>query len=130
MLHRCLKRGGTALLQIISIEEKRFEAYRKNADFIQKYVFPGGFLPSDSALSMEIRRAGLVLKEVEHFGKSYARTLADWCGRFRTAWPSVAALGFDERFKRLWEYYLCYCEAGFEERSINVGFYTLKHADG
>jgi cyclopropane-fatty-acyl-phospholipid synthase len=129
-IRRGLKRGGSALLQIISIEEKRYEAYRKNADFIQKYVFPGGFLPSDSALSTEIRRAGLVLKDVEHFGKSYARTLADWCGRFRTAWPSIAALGFDERFKRLWEYYLCYCEAGFEEGSINVGFYTLKHADG
>lgn len=129
-IRRCLKRGGTALLQIISIEEKRYEAYRKNADFIQKYVFPGGFLPSDSALSTEIRRAGLALKDVEHFGKSYARTLADWCVRFGAVWPSVAALGFDERFKRLWEYYLCYCEAGFEEGSINVGFYTLKHADG
>lgn len=129
-IHRCLKHGGTALLQIISIEERRYEAYRKNADFIQKYVFPGGFLPSDSALLAEIRRAGLVLRGVEHFGKSYARTLADWRSRFRTAWPSVAALGFDERFKRLWEYYLCYCEAGFEEGSINVGFYTLEHADG
>lgn len=129
-LRRSLKRGGAAVLQIISIEEKRFEAYRKNADFIQKYVFPGGFLPSDSALASEVRRAGLVLKEVEHFGKSYARTLADWRSRFRIAWPSVAALGFDERFKRLWEYYLCYCEAGFEEGSINVGFYTLQHAEG
>ncbi|MGV3551180.1 class I SAM-dependent methyltransferase [Rhizobium sp.] len=129
-IRRTLKRGGSALLQIISIEEKRYEAYRKNADFIQKYVFPGGFLPSDSALATEIRRAGLALKEVEHFGKSYARTLADWCVSFRVAWPSIAALGFDERFKRLWEYYLCYCEAGFEEGSINVGFYTLKHADG
>jgi cyclopropane-fatty-acyl-phospholipid synthase len=129
-LRRCLKRGGTALLQIITIEEKRFESYRKNADFIQKYVFPGGFLPSDSALAVEIRRAGLVLKEVEHFGKSYARTLADWCSRFRAAWPAIAALGFDQRFQRLWEYYLCYCEAGFEEGSINVGFYTVRHADG
>lgn len=129
-IRRGLKRGGSALLQIISIEEKRYHAYRKNADFIQKYVFPGGFLPSDSALSTEIRRAGLALKDVEHFGKSYARTLADWCTRFRAAWPAIALLGFDERFKRLWEYYLCYCEAGFEEGSINVGFYTLKHADG
>jgi cyclopropane-fatty-acyl-phospholipid synthase len=129
-IKRGLKQGGSALLQIISIEEKRYASYRKNADFIQKYVFPGGFLPSDSALSTEIRNAGLALKEVEHFGKSYARTLADWCVRFRAAWPSIAALGFDERFKRLWEYYLCYCEAGFEEGSINVGFYTLTHADG
>lgn len=129
-IRRCLKHGGTALLQIISIEEKRYQAYRKNADFIQKYIFPGGFLPSDSALAAEVRRAGLVLRDVEHFGKSYARTLADWCGRFRAAWPSIAPLGFDQRFQRLWEYYLCYCEAGFEEGSINVGFYTVRHADG
>jgi cyclopropane-fatty-acyl-phospholipid synthase len=125
-----LKRGGTALLQIISIEEKRYESYRKNADFIQKYVFPGGFLPSDSALTAEIRRAGLALSKVEHFGRSYARTLAEWRNRFRAAWPSIAPLGFDQRFQRLWDYYLSYCEAGFEEGSINVGFYTLKHADG
>lgn len=125
-----LKRGGTALLQIISIEEKRYQSYRKNADFIQKYVFPGGFLPSDSALAAEIRRAGLALSKVEHFGRSYARTLAEWRNRFRAAWPSIAPLGFDQRFQRLWDYYLSYCEAGFAEGSINVGFYTLKHADG
>jgi len=128
-IRRCLKPGGTALLQIITIEEKRFDAYRDNVDFIQRYIFPGGFLPSDSALTAAIEKAGLVLEETEHFGKSYAWTLADWCSRFRTAWPSIAALGFDQRFQRLWEYYLCYCEAGFEEGSINVGFYTLKHAD-
>jgi cyclopropane-fatty-acyl-phospholipid synthase len=129
-LKRCLKRRGKVVLQIISIEEKRYESYRRDTDFIQKYVFPGGFLPSDSALAAEIRKAGLVLKEIEHFGKSYARTLAEWCNRFKAHWPQIAPLGFDQRFYRLWEYYLCYCEAGFEEGSIDVGLYTIEHAGG
>ncbi|MDB5552321.1 MAG: SAM-dependent methyltransferase [Rhizobium sp.] len=128
-LKRCLKERGKAVLQIISIEEKRFEDYRRSTDFIQKYVFPGGFLPSDKALSAEIANAGLKLREIEHFGKSYAKTLAEWCNRFKTQWSTIAPLGFDQRFHRLWEYYLCYCEAGFEEGSINVGFYTVEHAN-
>lgn len=128
-LKRCLKERGKAVLQIISIEEKRFEDYRRSTDFIQKYVFPGGFLPSDKALSAEIANAGLKLKEIEHFGKSYARTLAEWCNRFKAQWSTIAPLGFDQRFHRLWEYYLCYCEAGFEEGSINVGLYTVEHAN-
>jgi cyclopropane-fatty-acyl-phospholipid synthase len=128
-LKRCLAERGKAVLQIISIEEKRFEDYRRSTDFIQKYVFPGGFLPSDKALSAEIANAGLKLKEIEHFGKSYARTLAEWCNRFKAQWSTIAPLGFDQRFHRLWEYYLCYCEAGFEEGSINVGLYTVEHAN-
>jgi cyclopropane-fatty-acyl-phospholipid synthase len=127
-LKRCLKPDGRAVLQIISIEEKRYEAYRGSIDFIQKYVFPGGFLPSDRALEAAVATAGLKLVEVEHFGKSYARTLREWRTRFHAHWPSIAALGFDERFKRLWHYYLCYCEAGFEEGSIDVGLYTIEHA--
>ncbi|MDR6820821.1 cyclopropane-fatty-acyl-phospholipid synthase [Neorhizobium sp. 2083] len=127
-LKRCLKNDGRALLQIITIEEVRFEAYRGSIDFIQKYVFPGGFLPSDTALHAAVTAAGLKLTAVEHFGKSYARTLAEWRGRFHTRWPAIAAQGFDARFKRLWHYYLCYCEAGFEEGTINVGFYTIEHA--
>ncbi len=128
MLKRCMKDDGRTVLQIISIEEGRFEAYRGSIDFIQKYVFPGGFLPSDAALGRAITTAGLKLTGVEHFGKSYARTLREWRARFHARWPAIAAQGFDERFKRLWHYYLCYCEAGFEEGSINVGFYTLEHA--
>jgi len=127
-LKRCLDQDGRAVLQIISIEDKRFEAYRGSIDFIQKYVFPGGFLPSDKALDKAISAAGLKLTEVEHFGKSYARTLADWRLRFHANWPAIAAQGFDERFRRLWHYYLCYCEAGFEEGSIDVGLYTIEHA--
>jgi cyclopropane-fatty-acyl-phospholipid synthase len=127
-LKRCLKPGGRVLLQVISIEENRFDSYRCGSDFIQKYIFPGGFLPSDSALEAAVSKAGFVLTEKEHFGKSYARTLAEWRARFHAHWPAIAALGFDDRFRRLWHYYLCYCEAGFEEGSIDVGFYTIEHA--
>lgn len=127
-LKRCLKSGGRAVLQIISIEPARYEAYRGKADFIQKYVFPGGFLPSDAAFEKAASNAGLRLREVEHFGKSYARTLLEWRIRFHARWPAIAAQGFDERFRRLWHYYLCYCEAGFEEGSIDVGLYTVEHA--
>lgn len=127
-LKRCLKPGGRVVLQIISIEEARFDSYRRDTDFIQKYIFPGGFLPSDSALKEAVTKAGFVLKDKELFGKSYARTLAEWRVRFHARWPAIAALGFDERFRRLWHYYLCYCEAGFEEGSIDVGLYTIEHA--
>ncbi|UXS32052.1 class I SAM-dependent methyltransferase [Agrobacterium tumefaciens] len=126
-LKRCLKPGGRAVLQIISIEPARFDDYRRKADFIQKYVFPGGFLPSDEALEKAIGKAGLSLTDIELFGQSYARTLAEWRQRFHARWQTISLLGFDDRFKRLWDYYLCYCEAGFTEGTINVGFYTIEH---
>jgi cyclopropane-fatty-acyl-phospholipid synthase len=129
-LKRSLKPGGRAVLQIISIEEKRFDRYRRKADFIQKYIFPGGFLPSDTALEAQVARSGLAMVEVEHFGRSYARTLAEWRARFNANWGSISALGFDNRFHRLWNYYLAYCEAGFEDGRINVGFYTIEHEPG
>jgi len=126
-LKRCLKPGGRAVLQIISIEENRFDTYRRKADFIQKYVFPGGFLPCDSALEKAVGQAGLKLTEKELFGQSYALTLAEWRQRFHARWQTISLLGFDERFRRMWEYYLCYCEAGFAEGTINVGLYTIEH---
>ncbi len=126
-LKRCLKPGGRAVLQIISIEENRFDTYRRKADFIQKYVFPGGFLPSDSALEKAVGQAGLKLTEKELFGQSYALTLAEWRQRFHARWQTISLLGFDERFRRMWDYYLCYCEAGFAEGTINVGLYTIEH---
>jgi cyclopropane-fatty-acyl-phospholipid synthase len=128
MIKRCMKAGGRTVMQIITIDNDRFEAYRGSIDFIQKYVFPGGFLPSVEVLSSEIAKAGLKITEIEHFGKSYAMTLHEWKQRFNERWPAIAGLGFDERFKRLWNYYLSYCEAGFEEKSIDVGFYTIEHA--
>lgn len=118
--------GGRAVLQAITIAEDRFEEYRRQTDFIQRYVFPGGMLPTPSILADEARRAGLRVVESETFGLSYAWTLAEWRRRFLAAWPNIENLGFDTRFRRLWEYYLAYCEAGFRAGSIDVGLYVLE----
>ncbi len=118
--------GGTAALQIITIADDRFESYRGGADFIQRYIFPGGMLPSPARLADEIRRAGLHLTETRFFGPSYARTLSLWSQRFQRAWPDIAAQGFDARFRRMWEYYLAYCEAGFRAGTIDVGHFRIE----
>jgi cyclopropane-fatty-acyl-phospholipid synthase len=125
---RALKQGGRAVIQAITISDLRFANYRDNADFIQRYVFPGGFLPSPSLLSQTIAGAGLKLVDAETFGISYALTLAEWRRRFHANWPRIATLGFDAHFRRLWDYYLCYCEAGFREGTIDVGLYALTRA--
>lgn len=127
-LNARLNAGGTALLQVITIDEARFESYRASADFIQRHIFPGGMLPTRGIIARQAAAAGLELVSTQHFGESYARTLAEWRRRFRDSWPRVEAMGFPERFGRLWEYYLCYCEAGFRTGIIDVGFYVLAKA--
>lgn len=124
-LRDCLKPGGIAGLQIITIEDKAFATYRKGADFIQRYIFPGGMLPSPSALKDQVARAGLTWAGNLDFGLDYAETLKLWRQRFRAAWPDIQPLGFDERFRRMWEYYLAYCEAGFRAGQIDVTQVTL-----
>jgi cyclopropane-fatty-acyl-phospholipid synthase len=126
ILRARLKKGGRALLQVITIHEDRFETYRSGSDFIQRYVFPGGMLPTKSIIKAQAARARLRVSVVESFGLSYALTLRDWRSRFLAAWPAVAALGFPPEFKRLWEYYLCYCEAGFRTGVIDVSLYQLE----
>ena len=125
---RRLRPGGRAVLQVITIAEERFETYRRDTDFIQHHVFPGGFLPSPSAFRAAARRAGLDVVEEEAFGLSYAETLAEWRRRFHAAWGEITDLGFDERFRRLWDYYLAYCEAGFREATVDVSLFVLVHA--
>jgi cyclopropane-fatty-acyl-phospholipid synthase len=115
-----LSPDGRAGLQLITIADRYFEAYRRNADFIQRYIFPGGMLPSPTALDQQARLAGLARDAELAFGTSYARTLGLWNQRFQAAWPRIAELGFDERFRRIWTYYLAYCEAGFRTGSIDV----------
>jgi cyclopropane-fatty-acyl-phospholipid synthase len=129
MIRNRLKPGGKAVLQIITIDDDRFETYRRGADFIQRYIFPGGMLPSPTALSEAVNTAGLQLKHSEFFGKSYARTLAEWQRRFQHGWDEIAKQGFDLRFKRMWEYYLAYCETGFDCGSIDVGLFVIEHPD-
>jgi cyclopropane-fatty-acyl-phospholipid synthase len=120
-----LKAGGTAGLQIITISDERFDTYAKRADFIQRYIFPGGMLPSKSALKDEFGKAGLHLKDTLSFGQDYAQTLRHWRERFHDAWDDICALGFDERFKRIWRYYLAYCEAGFRTAATDVAQYVV-----
>ena len=115
-----LKPGGRAGLQIITIRDELFDTYRKRADFIQRYVFPGGMLASVERLREETTKVGLVWREVEAFGQSYADTLAEWAKRFKAKWTDIHALGFDERFKQLWLFYLSYCEAGFRTGRTDV----------
>jgi cyclopropane-fatty-acyl-phospholipid synthase len=115
-----LKPGGRAGLQIITIKDELFDAYRRRADFIQRYVFPGGMLASVSRLQEETAKAGLVWRRMEAFGQSYAETLAQWTRRFQAKWSEIHALGFDERFRQLWLFYLGYCEAGFRTGRTNV----------
>ncbi len=124
-ISECLKPGGCAAIQAITIDERYFESYRRHTDFIQRYIFPGGMLPTVTRMREEAERAGLTFETVERFGPSYAMTLAEWRQNFRARWPEISALGFDERFRRMWEYYLIYCEAGFENGDVDVGIYKL-----
>jgi cyclopropane-fatty-acyl-phospholipid synthase len=115
-----LKPGGRAVLQIITIRDDLFAAYRQSADFIQHYIFPGGMLPSLDRLRVETTRAGLIWRGYDAFGESYAETLAAWTRRFTAKWDDIKRLGFDERFKRLWTMYFGYCEAGFRTGRTDV----------
>ncbi len=112
--------GGFAGIQAITIQDKFFNAYRREVDFIQRYVFPGGMLPSPQVLKSLGDKFGVPVIRERIFGEDYAKTLATWRDNFRAAWPNLMPLGFDERFRRLWEYYLAYCEAGFLSGNIDV----------
>ena len=112
--------GGSALVQAIVIADDMFDRYRRNPDFIQTYVFPGGMLLSPTSLREQCRLAGLKVAELYSFGLDYARTLETWLGRFDRVADQVAYLGFDERFRRMWRYYLAYCAAGFSTRRTDV----------
>ena len=121
-----LKPGGAAAIQGITILEDNYAAYRSGVDFIQRYVFPGGMLLTKEIMREQAQKAGLLLEKIECFGLSYAETLRQWRVRFDAAWPKIEPLGFDERFKKLWTLYLCYCEAGFAEGIIDVGIYKIR----
>ena len=123
---RLLKPGGLALLQAITIEDHRYAQALKSVDYIKRFVFPGSFIPSISAmLAAKTRACDLGLLAQEDFGDSYARTLQAWRDRFLSRLAEVRAQGFDERFIRMWEFYLAYCEGGFRERSIGVSHLLL-----
>lgn len=127
-IHDVLVPGGKAGLQIITIQDALYETYRKRTDFIQRYIFPGGALPSETRLQEETARAGLDWSSVSRFGQAYADTLSQWGERFTDAWDDIRTLGFDERFKRLWSFYLSYCEAGFRTGRTDVIHLVLDRA--
>ena len=126
-LKRALRPGGKAVVQSITIDESLFPSYRRGTDFIQQYIFPGGMLPSRTAFRAQAARQGLQVSDEFAFGLDYARTLAAWRDRFEANWASIAPLGFDETFRRLWRFYLCYCEAGFLAGNIDVVQFELTH---
>jgi cyclopropane-fatty-acyl-phospholipid synthase len=127
-LYDRLRPGGTVVLQAITIDESRFESYRQFPDFIQRHVFPGGMLPTRSAIVRGAEKVGLAFSFSERFAESYARTLSEWRRRFLASRKTVEAMGFSEEFQRMWEYYLSYSEGGFRAGVIDVGFYGFRRA--
>ena len=119
-ISQVLAPDGRAGLQIITIQEALFEDYRRHADFIQKYIFPGGMLPAESRLRRETERAGLAWTGISRFGQDYADTLAQWAQRFDARWDEIKGDGFDEPFRKIWRFYLSYCEAGFRTGRTDV----------
>ena len=128
-IKQCLKPGKQATLQIITIQDARWEVYRKSVDFIQKYIFPGGMLPSPSVLRKEVNRAGLSVQHSIEFGKSYSQTLRRWFEVFNNKWDNISAMGFDDRFRRMWNFYLTSCAATFESGNCDVTQITLQKPD-
>jgi cyclopropane-fatty-acyl-phospholipid synthase len=126
-IRRCLKPGGRAVIQTITIANDRFSAYRRGTDFIQRYIFPGGMLPSPEVFERHVARAGLTVREKTSFGLDYAKTLSKWHQGFDAAWREISPLGFDQRFQRLWRFYLAYCEAGFRSGATDVYQFSLEH---
>lgn len=125
VLHDRLRVGGIAVIQAITISERAFQRYRRRPDFIQRYIFPGGMLPTRRLIEQGAQSAGFDIALEDGMGQSYALTLKQWRRRFEDNWPRIEALGFDSRFRRLWSYYLTYCEVGFERGVIDVGIYRL-----
>lgn len=126
-LRERLRPGGTAALQVITISDDIFDDYKASPDFIQHYIFPGGMLPTVDRFDAAAQAAGLEIAERSFYGKDYARTLKAWHRRFLEREPEVRALGYDERFIRMWRYYLSYCEAGFLDDRIDVMQVALRH---
>jgi cyclopropane-fatty-acyl-phospholipid synthase len=128
-LQALLKPGGRAAMQVITLHDEAFEQYRRNPDFIQRYIFPGGMLPTPGLLQRHAREAGLRCLDDAALGRHYAATLRHWQVNFMREWPTIRALGFDNRFRRLWNYYLSYCEAGFLAGHVELHQVLFAHPE-
>ena len=125
-IKHCLKPGRQATLQIITVHDARWDVYKKSVDFIQKYIFPGGMLPSPTVLRQEVTKAGLRVQHSIEFGKSYSQTLRRWFDVFNDQWDTINDMGFDDRFRRMWNFYLTSCAATFESGNCDVTQITLQ----
>ena len=126
-IKRSLNVNGAAAIQGITIRDDLFERYRSSEDFIQKYIFPGGFLPSRDFMKSLIKKNNLNLLKINSYPDDYAKTLATWRENFLKVWNNIAPLGFDETFKRMWEFYLSYCEAGFKSKNIDLIQFSMSN---
>ena len=122
-----LKPGGYAAIQGITIRDDLFDRYRNSEDFIQKYIFPGGFLPSLNKIKKISKDNELYLEKINSYSNDYATTLSTWRSNFLKAWDNISPLGFDEYFKRMWEFYLSYCEAGFKAKNIDLIQFSMSN---
>ncbi len=122
-----LKPNGKAAVQGIVIKDDLFDRYKNNEDFIQKYIFPGGFLPSINLIKQMTKNNDLNLEKINSYSNDYAKTLLIWRNNFLNAWDNIAPLGFDDYFKRMWEFYLCYCEAGFKSKNIDLIQFSMSN---
>jgi len=126
-IKKSLNANGSAAIQGITIRDDLFERYRSSEDFIQKYIFPGGFLPSLGFMKSLIKKNNLSLLKVNSYSNDYAKTLVIWRENFLKVWSNIAPLGFDENFKRMWEFYLSYCEAGFKSKNIDLIQFSMSN---
>ncbi len=122
-----LANNGTAAIQAITIDDSLFDRYKNKQDFIQKYIFPGGFLPSKNSINKYVSENGLIIKSYDSYANHYSSTLALWRNEFNKKWDLIKNQGFDSTFKRMWEFYLSYCEAGFKSKNIDLIQFSLQN---
>jgi len=125
MIKNNLKPGGIGAIQAIIIKDELFDQYRKSEDFIQKYIFPGGFLPSFQSIKDHTKKSGLILTEYNSYGIHYSNTLKKWRENFINSWSDISKQGFDQSFKKIWDFYFSYCEAGFKSKNIDLIQFSL-----
>ena len=122
-----LSHDGKAAIQAITIDDSLFNRYKNKQDFIQKYIFPGGFLPSKGSIDKYVSNNGLIIKSYESYADHYSSTLAIWRNEFNKKWEEIKKQGFDSTFKRMWEFYLSYCEAGFKSKNIDLIQFSIQN---
>ena len=122
-----LSNNGRAAIQAITIDDTLFDRYRNKEDFIQKYIFPGGFLPNRNSINKYVSDNGLTIKSYESYADHYSNTLSIWRDEFNKKWDQIKNQGFDLTFKRMWEFYLCYCEAGFKSKNIDLIQFAIQN---